>query len=592
MNLSFKTAGIYFRFVFREFASPLNYILAFFIGAVINISQGNQLFASYVPFLVPVLVQTFSKASVKFGKRNENRLLMLPRERTDPAFIMDSNGAILAAIGRSEELFKTHGINHLKDFISTESCDEMCSLIHNSAGGADSPGTQKEAKPNRSVEVFSQVTGKWYNAKFHTDPATQEALVWFDDITERRLQDIRLQNLRSFSNEIITSLDSLIVENDSYNRLARLITEDGYSGVFIAEKTKLGDFSGYAYKNTGDGVEVSPKIEIQGDSEAPVLLSQKEKRVISGELSDFTSRNEFESHYRFDSRVQDFFGESIVNFINYFEGDIAIIAFNKGKHLGKFDRIGMETLVNSARIVNSLLRLAHENDVKFLQSVSGLCAAAEFSDEITGLHIFRVNKYSELLAGKICQSGPLCSWIGQVAAIHDIGKVAIPHIIKLPRKLTEDERQKMEMHTIFGAQILQKMIDQGESKDPRMQLALRIALNHHQQWNGNGYPSITVSNGAVTVLRGSEPEDYLGLRPLKEEEIPIEALIVSLADKYDALRAARQYKPEFSHEKAVTIIEKDDRTGLAGEEIFGPQVFALFQELKSEFAGIYEEMRG
>jgi len=221
-----------------------------------------------------------------------------------------------------------------------------------------------------------------------------------------------------------------------------------------------------------------------------------------------------ETAHPFDPRVREFLDFSIHSFINYHEGEISIIAFNKKQKITKSDRFSMETMVNTARAVNSLISLSQANEAKFLQSITGLCAAAEFSDEITGQHILRVNRYSELMARTMAMEKNTCIWIGQVAAIHDIGKVAIPHIIKLERKLTARERREMEMHTIVGALILEKMMEL-HVEEPRMELARSIALNHHQRFDGKGYPGRIKSNGELIKLKSREIEAYEGLSPLK-----------------------------------------------------------------------------
>jgi len=251
----------------------------------------------------------------------------------------------------------------------------------------------------------------------------------------------------------------------------------------------------------------------------------------------------------------------------------------------------MEILVNSARSVSSLLALAAENENKFLQSVTGLCAAAEYSDEITGMHILRVNEYSRLIAKKVGMAEKGQFHIGQVAAMHDIGKVAIPHLIKLERAFTPDERKEMEMHTIYGAQIIEKMMTCCAATEPRLAMAYEIALNHHQQWNGQGYPPIIDKNGRRARLASKTRGDYDRLRPAVGSEIPLTARIVALADTYDALRSARQYKPGKTHAETVEIIKIDDRTGLRGEERFGPDVMEIFTAHHSAFQAIYENMQ-
>nr|MDA3948652.1 hypothetical protein [Spirochaeta sp.] len=75
------------------------------------------------------------------------------------------------------------------------------------------------------------------------------------------------------------------------------------------------------------------------------------------------------------------------------------------------------------------------------------------------------------------------------------------------------------------------------------------------------------------------------------DTIPQEALVVSLADKYDALRSCRQYKPSFSHEKTRALLAHDDRTGLRGAEMFGPEVFEVFMDTHEAFEKIYATVK-
>jgi len=95
-------------------------------------------------------------------------------------------------------------------------------------------------------------------------------------------------------------------------------------------------------------------------------------------------------------------------------------------------------------------------------------------------------------------------------------------------------------------------------------MGTRIALNHHERWDGGGYPS-----------------------GIKADLIPIEARIMNICDIYDALRSKRPYKPAFVHEKTMDIINHGD--GRTQPEHFDPQILAAFQENNREFQRIFEE---
>jgi putative two-component system response regulator len=129
------------------------------------------------------------------------------------------------------------------------------------------------------------------------------------------------------------------------------------------------------------------------------------------------------------------------------------------------------------------------------------------------------------------------------------------------------------------------------SREYKFEMAYRIALNHHQMWNGEGYPSIINKDGDIVDLTSRHFAGYSLFNPPVGTEIPLEALFVSLADKYDALRSPRHYKTAFTHEKTIGILQKDDRSGVLGEDVFGERIMQLFIENHLMFNDIYESMK-
>ncbi len=177
-----------------------------------------------------------------------------------------------------------------------------------------------------------------------------------------------------------------------------------------------------------------------------------------------------------------------------------------------------------------------------LQIVQRLGRAAEYRDNETGLHIVRMSKISALLAGDAGMSEAECELVLNASPMHDIGKIGIPdHILLKPGKLEPHEWEIMKTHASIGADILS-----GDDSE-LLAMAREIALNHHEKWDGSGYPH---------GRRG--------------EEIPLVGRVVALADVFDALTSERPYKKAWSMEAAIGYM--NDNRG----QHFDPRMVDLF----------------
>lgn len=189
---------------------------------------------------------------------------------------------------------------------------------------------------------------------------------------------------------------------------------------------------------------------------------------------------------------------------------------------------------------------------------------SEYKDEDTGYHIKRVAKYSELMANALKRSGryealltdQFIEIIKITSPLHDIGKVMVPDAILAKKgKLTTDEFEVIKKHAQSGGNILKNLHEKFKFYEiDYFLIASRIAENHHEKYDGSGYP-----------------------KGVSGSEIPIEAQIVSLVDVFDALTSRRPYKPPFTFEMSVDIIVKG-----RGKH-FSPELIDAFLSVLPDF---------
>ncbi len=200
-------------------------------------------------------------------------------------------------------------------------------------------------------------------------------------------------------------------------------------------------------------------------------------------------------------------------------------------------------IIRMAKLVDDLEEATSRLQAARADTVILLAAAAEAHDPTTGRHLKRVRMISEALARELSYEDELVNALGLAAVLHDIGKVRVPESILLsPSRLNGDEWELMKQHTVWGAEFLRER--------PGFELAATIARNHHERWDGKGYPS---------GLAGGD--------------IPEVAAIVAVADSFDAITSDRPYRTGRSLDWAMREIRSCARRQ------FSPRVVAALDRL-------------
>lgn len=205
---------------------------------------------------------------------------------------------------------------------------------------------------------------------------------------------------------------------------------------------------------------------------------------------------------------------------------------------------------------NRINELSNELKNAFYDFSQRLVNFVEGVENETAAHIKRTKEIVSAIVDELDVDEDLKEKIVNFSPLHDIGKIYVPKEILLkPGKLTPEEFEEVKKHTIYAQRLL---------SHPQFKVALNIAMYHHENYDGSGYP--------------------MGL---KGEEIPIEAMVVKIVDIYDALRSVRPYKSALSHEEALKIIlEGDDRVS---PKHFDPRILDIFKRKADEIRKIYED---
>lgn len=201
-------------------------------------------------------------------------------------------------------------------------------------------------------------------------------------------------------------------------------------------------------------------------------------------------------------------------------------------------------------------------------TIIGMANLIENRDNDTGEHVKRTSRYVELLVRAARIAGyctdilteEYAELLVKAAPMHDIGKIAVSDVIlQKPGRLTEEEFNAMKEHTTAGGRIIADVMG-GIEEQEYIDIAVQIAEGHHEKWDGSGYP-----------------------KGLKEDDIPLCARIMAVADVFDALVSRRCYKEAMSVEQAFSIIAE------SGGSHFDPKLAELFVSIRGEVEGVLKQ---
>lgn len=333
--------------------------------------------------------------------------------------------------------------------------------------------------------------------------------------------------------ELITSARILVVDDEEMNvrLLRRILERHGYENV----------------KSTTDGREVTALVQ---EYQPDLILLDLHMPPPDG----FDVLRELEPWLIGGGHLQ----------VLVLTGDASYESKRSALSLGARDFLskpfdGVEALLRIHNLLETrFLYKALENQNSFLETrveartsdlrrsqfeiLERLARAAEIRDDDTGRHTRRVGELAANLAVALDMDPRMADVLRRAAPLHDVGKIGIPDSILLkPGALSPEEIALMRTHTTIGAQILAG----GQSE--LMIVAERIALSHHERWDGNGYPHAIAGN-----------------------DIPIEARIVAVADCVDALTHNRPYRPAWPLEAVLEEMRQESGAH------FDPEVIEAF----------------
>lgn len=338
--------------------------------------------------------------------------------------------------------------------------------------------------------------------------------------------------------EAIIRSTSLVFKNTSFNAFGNQVLEQ--LSQILKFKTQVGISAGYFI-----GFPAGKVLMISGNGD----LADMDGTPIEDLLPDY-ALSEYDRLYRDGGEL--FIEDIYIGVFKTKEGFTSVLYLEQANLLCSEEQYLLRIYANNVSIGFDNISLAREIINTQKEVILILGEVVETRSQETANHVTRVAEVCYLLAKKYGLDDEQAELLRLAAPMHDVGKIGVSEaILNKPGKLTAEEFEKIKSHARIGYEILSK------SNRSIMKTAAITALEHHERWDGNGYP-----------------------RGLKGNDIHIFGRIAAIADVFDALSHKRCYKEAWPMEKIVETFKRD-----AGSH-FDPNLTALFLDNLDEFYGI------
>jgi response regulator RpfG family c-di-GMP phosphodiesterase len=378
------------------------------------------------------------------------------------------------------------------------------------------------------------------------------------ELTATKLKTLMYSTLRSYRDivaleenrkglELIIDSSAKIFEKQSLQKftsavLMQLIALLGLN----KDSAYMQPLSGFAVENLNNDYKI-----LSATGQYKEFVNQNARANLSAEICQKLD----EAH----RKKENFYGDEY--YIFYFmtglgKENLLYISHTQFRKLEDVDKKLLEVFSSNAGIAFENAYLKEEREATQEEIVYLLGDAVETRSPETGNHVKRVAEISELLALAMGVNEKKAARVKSASPLHDLGKIAIPDaILNKNGKLTPDEWEIMKTHAVVGYKMLR------ESKHETLQYAAIIAHEHHERWDGNGYP-----------------------RQLAGKQIHLFGRIAAVADVFDALNAVRCYKPAWPMDKIEAYFIEE-----SGKH-FDPQIVDVLFKNIVEIKGICERL--